>query len=127
MTKKGFTAIEIIVVAIFLVVVGVFFVIQKGDLQDRFINENKKSAINAIHFNLQHFYKQNGFYPREISDKNLTAIDPNLFTDPMGRKLGEAESDYRYEPTDCEGDKCKNYSLRTKILNENDFVKSSKQ
>lgn len=127
MTKKGFTAIEIIVASIFLVVVGIFIVIQKAELEDRFIDDKKKNAINAIHFNLQHFYKQNGFYPREISEKNLTAIDPNLFTDPFGAKLGEAESEYKYEPTDCDLDKCKNYTISTKLIKEADFKQSSKK
>lgn len=126
MTKKGFTAIEIILVAIFLIAIGVVFYFQKLDLNDRFVDENRKTEINAIHFNLQHFHKQNGYYPREISEKNLTAIDPNAFSDPLGKKLGEEGAEYRYSATDCEGDKCQNYTLRTSLSKESDFIKSSK-
>ena len=126
MNKKGFTAIEIIVVAIFLIVTGIFVVIQKSQLEVRFYDATKKQALNSIHYALEYFHSQNGYYPRKISGDNLKTVDPNVFTDPQGVNLGEEGSEYIYTPADCEGDKCQQYTLKTEITNEADFIKKNK-
>ena len=125
--KSGFTVIEVCVLVVFLVVAGVIFVIQKGELQQQFNDKTRKTAINAMYYNLEEvFYKQNGYYPKTINEKTLTAIDPNLFTDPLGVILGEEGSQYRYEPTDCDGEKCQSYTLRADLDLEEDYIKKSK-
>ncbi len=125
--KSGFTVIEVCVLVVFLVVAGAIFVIQKGELQQQFNDKTRKTAINAMYYNLEEvFYKQNGHYPKTISEKNLTAIDPNLFTDPLGIVLGEEGSQYRYEPTNCDGEKCQSYTLRADLDLEEDYIKKSK-
>lgn len=125
--KSGFTVIEVCVLVVFLVVAGAIFVIQKGELQQQFNDKTRKTAINAMYYNLEEvFYKQNGHYPKTINEKNLTAIDPNLFTDPLGFVLGEEGSQYRYEPTNCDGEKCQSYTLRADLDLEEDYIKKSK-
>ncbi len=125
--KSGFTVIEVCVLVVFLVVAGAIFVIQKGELQQQFNDKTRKTAINAMYYNLEEvFYKQNGHYPKTINEKNLTAIDPNLFTDPLGIVLGEEGSQYRYEPTNCDGEKCQSYTLRADLDLEEDYIKKSK-
>ena len=125
--KSGFTVIEVCVLVVFLVVAGAIFVIQKGELQQQFNDKTRKTAINAMYYNLEEvFYKQNGYYPKTINEKTLTAMDPNLFTDPLGVVLGEEGSQYRYEPTDCDGEKCQSYTLRADLDLEEDYIKKSK-
>ena len=125
--KSGFTVIEVCVLVVFLVVAGAIFVIQKGELQQQFNDKTRKTAINAMYYNLEEvFYKQNGYYPKNINEKTLTAMDPNLFTDPLGVVLGEEGSQYRYEPTDCDGEKCQSYALRADLDLEEDYIKKSK-
>lgn len=125
--KSGFTVIEVCVLVVFLVVAGVIFVIQKGELQQQFNDKTRKTAINAIYYNLEEvFYKQNGYYPKTINEKTLTAMDPNLFTDPLGVVIGEEGSQYRYEPTNCDGEKCQSYTLRADLDLEEDYIKKSK-
>lgn len=125
--KSGFTVLEISVLAVFLLAIGVIFYIQKIEINQRFNDERRKTAINAMYYNLENvFYAQNGYYPKTISEDNLKAMDPNLFTDMAGFVLGEEGSEYRYESTDCDGEKCKKYTLRTSLDFEDDFVKKSK-
>ena len=125
--KSGFTVIEVCVLVVFLVVAGAIFVIQKGELQQQFNDKTRKTAINAMYYNLEEvFYKQNGYYPKTLNEKTLTAMDPNLFTDPLGVILGEEGSQYRYEPTDCDGEKCQSYTLRADLDLEEDYIKKSK-
>jgi hypothetical protein len=72
------------------------------------------------------FFKTHGYYPRTIDSKTLPSVDPDLFADPQGVKIGESTSNYRYETSNCDGDQCKNYTLRTTLENEADFVKKSR-
>ena len=96
--KSGFTIPEVVVVVIFLIIAGVFFTIQKTDLEASKRDNERKTAINAIYYSLENvFYKNNGYYPEKINEKNIDTIDPNLFTDKSGINLGEAGSEYSYE------------------------------
>ena len=47
------------------------------------------------------------------------------FTDANGHKIGKSESEYRYEATGCDNNKCKGYTLRADLEKEDDFVKSN--
>ncbi len=127
MKQRGFTVIELIFVAIVLLGAAALFASQKGTIESIGRDDTRRTAINAMYYSLEDvFYKTNNFYPRTISDKNLTAMDAGLFTDPDGIKIGEAGSDYVYEPKDCEGDKCKKYSLRSTMERESDYTKESR-
>lgn len=138
MKQRGFTVIELLIVIAFLIFAGVLFFIQKNNLETSVRDDDRKAAINAMYFALEEgFYKQNGYYPTEISGKNLPTIDGALFTDPNGFKLGQTtqkvgdtdipvQSDYRYEPTNCTDSKCKSYTLRADLEAEADYVKKSR-
>lgn len=125
--KSGFTVIELCAVIIFLIIIGVFFVIQKSELNALTRDLQRKNAINAMYYNLEEvFYKQNNYYPEKISQDNLKAMEPNLFTDPEGINLGEENSDYRYESSNCENGKCKSYKLISNMEKEGEFTKKSR-
>lgn len=128
MKQRGFTVIELLVAIVVLVAIGVVFVTQKSSLESAFRDEKRRTAINAMYYNLEDvFYAKNKFYPKTINEKNLTAMDDALFTDPDGNKVGTNESDYRYEPLNCNMEnQCKSYTLRTTLENEADFVRTSK-
>lgn len=110
-----------------MLAIGVIFWLQKVEIAQKANDEKRKIAINAMYHNLESvFYAENGFYPKTIGESNLKAMDPNLFTDMKGIVLGEENSEYRYEPTDCDGEKCARYTLRADLDHEDDFVKKSK-
>ena len=124
---SGFTVIEFLVVVLVLGAASLLFFMQKGDLQIASRDQQRKTAINAMYYSLEKvFYKTNSYYPATINHTNLPSVDPALFTDPTGIKLGEPESNYRYEPVNCTDNKCSRYTLRTTLENEADFVKESK-
>ena len=53
-------------------------------------------------------------------------MDPVLFTDPVGHAFTDSQSNYHYQGTNCSNDKCKSYTLRATLVNEADYVKTSK-
>ena len=126
-SSRGFTVIEIIIVAaVFLVGSAVFF-IQKNQVEVAARDEARKTSINAIYYSLEEVYfKSNQSYPRTITAENLPSVDPLLLKDPNGIKIGESNSDFRYEPVNCTDDACKGYTLRTSLQNEDDFVKTNR-
>ncbi len=124
--SSGFTIIEISFVVLLLGIASVFFFIQKNDLSIINRDNQNKIAINAMYYNLENvFYPANKFYPQTISSDILKAMDPSLFTDTNGVKLGDTGSIYIYEPTNCVDQKCKSYILKTSLENEADFTKTS--
>lgn len=127
MKQRGFTVIELIVViALFSCATAVGF-IQFSNLQSIHRDDQRRTAINAMYYNLEDiFYAKNSFYPETITATNLTGVDEKLFVDPNDVKIGNGSSDYRYEPTDCVDAKCKGYELRALMEKEEDFIKKSK-
>jgi Tfp pilus assembly protein PilE len=138
MKQRGFTVIELLIVVAFLIFSGVLFFIQKNNLEVASRDDKRKTAINAMYYSLEEsFYKQNGYYPTAIDEKNLTTLDKVLFTDPNGVKVGQTtqkvddeevsvQSDYRYEPTNCNDNQCKSYTLRANLEGEADYTKKSR-
>lgn len=127
MKQRGFTIIELLAIIVLLAVVGAVFFTQKGNLESIARDDKRRTAINAMYYNLEDvFYAKNKFYPKTIDETNLTAMDKTLFTDPDGNKIGTATSDYRYEPVNCDEDKCKGYTIRALMENEADFVKTNR-
>ena len=124
MNKKGFTILEISIVAVFLGLLVLFFFIQKSDLDAFQRDEDRKTAINAMYYALEEsYYKDHGYYPEHISEENIKVIDPALWTDPDGRNLGDPESSYVYEAANCKDGKCKEYTLRTSLEKEDNYIK----
>lgn len=125
--SSGFTVIELVLIVVILGVASILFFVQKNNLEISARDEQRKTAINAMYYSLKEvFYKANNYYPLTINETNLPSVDPDLFTDPEGVKIGDSGSEYRYEPVNCTNDRCKSYSLRTTLENEADFVKDSK-
>lgn len=124
--SSGFTVIELVVAIVVLGVLAVLLFVQKNTLDQTARDNQRKVAINAMYYNLEKVYfPANKSYPDHVNSGVLKAMDPKLFDDPTGVKLGDALSDYRYEPTGCADGKCKGYSLRAAMEREADFIKTS--
>lgn len=120
----GFTVVELVVVILFASVATGILLYQKANIEASQRDNDRKTAINAMYYNLEEvFYEKNGYYPSSIDSKTLRAMDPALFTDPNGQALGSAESDYRYEAIDCENEHCKGYKLQARLDKEAVYVK----
>lgn len=136
--QSGFTVIELIFVVAVLGLASVLFFTQKNNIEVTFRDDQRKTAINAMYYGLEEiYYKQNKSYPRTLNEETLPFIDPELFTDPDGVKLGQTtvtvgdeeqavQPDYTYEGTNCSDNSCKSYTLRSILEQEDDFVKSSR-
>lgn len=128
-TRKshGFTVIELIFIVALLGAASILFFIQKNNLEVAGRDETRKTAINAMYYSIEEVYfKTNRYYPRIIDSTVIPSVDPSLFKDPNGVKIGESNSNYRYEPYNCNNDQCKNYTLRTTLENEADYVKTNR-
>lgn len=123
-STRGFTVIELIIVIVILSVASSVFFVQKNNVEVAARDDSRKASINAMYYSIEEVYfAKNATYPRTINAEVLPSVDPSLFKDPNGIKIGEGTSDFRYEPTNCDGDACKGYTLRTTLENEDDYVK----
>jgi type II secretory pathway pseudopilin PulG len=126
-TKRGFTVLELIIAIVFVGIFVVLFFLQKINIDAMERDQERKIAINAMFYSLEEgFYQQNSYYPEVIFEDNLTTMDPNLFTDPQGFNIGDANSSYRYEPINCKDGKCQQYILRAIMEKEDIYIKSSR-
>lgn len=124
---RGFTVIELLFVVVLLAAASAIFFVQKNSIEIAQHDTTRKTAINAMYYSLEEvYYPQHGSYPRTISAEILPSVDPELFKDPQGVKIGEANSEYRYEPTNCDGDACRGYTLRSALDREDDFIKDNR-
>lgn len=128
-TKKGFTLIELLIVGAFAALLVIIFFIQKANVDAMDRDDDRRAAINAMYYALEeYFYPTYGYYPSEISDKNLTVIDPALFTDPFNSNIGDIDSTYSYEPANCnEKNECREYILRAELEKEDAYIKRGKR
>lgn len=128
MSKRtsGFTVVELVIAVVFLVAAGTLFLIQRNNINATTRDTQRKTAINAMYYNLKEvYYVQNKSYPRVINANNLKAMDPALLKDPNGRTVGEQDSDYRYLPSGCNGDICTGFTLRSRLERESDYIKEN--
>lgn len=125
-TSSGFTVVEVTALIVFLGVVGAVGYDRYQAIQTVHRDHDRKVAINAIYHNLEEIVKPAlGGYPRTLQASQLKAMDKELLVDPEGVPVGNQNSDYRYEPTGCNGgDICSGYTLRAELENEGDYVKS---
>lgn len=127
MHQRGFTIIELLALIAILLIVGTVFWTQKTSLETAAKDDTRKTSINAMYYSLEEvYYPANKHYPKVLSPSTLPSVEPALFKDPQGVDLGKAESDFSYEGKECSGDACKSYSLRTKLDNEADYIKDSR-
>ncbi|MCX6728328.1 MAG: type II secretion system protein [Candidatus Saccharibacteria bacterium] len=123
----GFTVIELILIIVVLGVASIIFFVQKNNIEVIARDNAEKTAINAMYYSLEEvFYPTNKYYPQTINSDNLSSVDPALFKDPSGVKLGTAGSAYTYSPTNCSDSKCKSYTLKATLTNEADYAKNSR-
>lgn len=122
--RKGFTILEIIIVGVFMSLLVIVFFVQKSNIDAMERDEDRKTAINAMYYALEEsFYKDNHYYPEQISEENIKVIDPALWTDPFGYNLGDPASSYSYQPANCKDGKCKEYILKAELEKEDAYVK----
>ncbi len=123
----GFTVIEIMVAIVFVGAAAILLLIQKANFEASDRDGNRKTAINAMYYNLEEvFYEQNGHYPAKIDSKVLRAMDPALFTDPFEVKMNEDGANYRYEGLNCNNEVCKAYKLSSTMEKEAEYVKNNR-
>jgi len=126
-STRGFTVIELLIVVAVLAAASIIFFVQKNHLEVASRDEMRKTSINAMYYALEEvYYENNNAYPRSVTSENLPSIDPALFKDTRGVKIGESASEFRYEPLDCIEDKCSGYTLRTVLENEDDYIKKNR-
>lgn len=125
--KKGFTVIELLVVIVILAT-AVFLVFwQKNNLDIAGRDNQRKTAINAMYYSLENaYYPTHGYYPNHLNSGVLKSMDPDLFTDPNGVKLGDSGSNYRYTPLNCTGDQCQGYTLQASLEGQATYKKTSR-
>ena len=126
-TKKGFTVLEIIIVAIFASLLLILFFIQKSNLDAMKRDEDRKTAINAMYFALEEgYYAKHKYYPEEINEEVIPYIDPALWSDPNGIHISDGASSYSYTPANCEKGHCKEYVLKAELEKEDAYIKNSR-
>lgn len=125
--QEGFTATEVIIAIIFVLLASSILYATTASLKASHRDTERKTAINAIYYNLVEVVKPSlGGYPRVLSADQLKAMDSALLKDPQGKRIDERGSDYRYEPTECNGgDLCRSFTLRANLEHEDTFVKTS--
>lgn len=128
-TSSGFTVVELLVAIAFVGVIATLLFQQQQSMQIIHRDQDRKVAINAIHYNLEEVVKPAlGGYPRVLSSNQLKAMDKSLLRDPSGVLIGEPASEYRYEATGCNGGNvCTGYTLRADLERESDFVKTNRK
>ena len=127
MKDRGFTVVEVLAFFLLLSFVGLIFLSQKNALDAIHRDRERKTAINEVYYNLQEVvYPSLKAYPSSLNAKQLSTMNASYLTDPSGHKINSKGSDYRYEPTGCNGGAlCTGFTLRTELEREADFVKSS--
>ena len=122
----GFTITEMLVGIIFAGVIATTGYTVFEALRMTHRDQDRKTAINAIYYNLEEVVRPKlGAYPRTLDASLLTAMDAQLLKDPSGITIGQRDSDYRYEATGCNGsDRCSGYRLSADLERETDFIKT---
>ena len=140
--EQGFTVIEVAIAVLVLLVLAVFFVVQRNDLEEANRDQQRKTAINAMYYSLtEDFYARNNYYPRTISREQLPAMDPTLFTDPSGYTLDgdkctytgdddqqktDGKCEYHYSASSCDNEgHCQSFTLSADLETEASYRKSS--
>lgn len=126
--SKGFTVVELVIVIVLLGIGSWLFFSEKIAVEATKRDAQRKTAINAMYYSLEEvFYEKNNYYPNTINSKTLRSVDPALFTDPRGNKLGDSKSSYHYTGINCSTDNhCKGYKLSATMERESDYIKTNR-
>jgi len=134
-SQRGFTVIELIVVAVVLIIAGALIYFQVANSTVTHQDEQRKTAINAMYYALEEvYYPAHKSYPEKISSDVLKSVDPALFTDPSGFTLGKDDAstslvspNYHYDATGCDtAGNCKGYTLRSDMAKEAQYEKKNR-
>lgn len=111
------TPIELVALTLLALVVGTIGFDRYQALDAIHRDQERKIALNTIHYNLQEIVRpEKGGYPRTLKASDLSAMEPGKLRDPAGVTIGNRDSDYRYEPSGCNGGElCRSYTLRSKL------------
>ncbi len=125
---KGFTVIELLVAIAVIVAAGTLFFVERNQINQAERDTARKVSINAMYYALEEvYYPEHHSYPATVDSKVLRSVDPKLFMDPKGVKIGTAGSDFQYEPTGCTTDgACSSYTLKSTMEREAEYVKKSR-
>lgn len=125
--EKGFTVIEALVAVVVLIVIGVFFLVQRNELLSKARDQERKTDINTIYANLQDIYfTDHGYYPTSVDDEILRGVDESIFTDPNNLSINSLGGDYFYEGINCNNDgKCKEFKLSAEMEKEEKYIKTN--
>ena len=70
--QKGFTVIELLIVAAFLITVAILGFFQYSKITNESQNSQRRTSINAIYYSLEEwFYAKNNYYPEKIENNTL--------------------------------------------------------
>lgn len=121
---RKLTIIELAVIVVLLGFLSTIFLYQFENIRASQRDDDRKTAINAMHHNLESvYYKKRSYYPYSINTEVLKAVDPALFIDPEGREMNDPHSDYRYEGIDCIENRCQAYRLSARLEKEANYIK----
>lgn len=110
----------------FLCVAFVVFISQKSEVDKKIRDQERKTSINSIYFNLKDVYfKKNGYYPELIKPDMLEGVDPAIFSDPKKILLGDPGSDYEYKASGCNNNRCQSFIISARLEREDTYSKSS--
>lgn len=125
---KGFTVIELLVAIVLMATATTLFFVEKNQIEQTRRDTQRKVALNAMYYAIEEvYYPQHKSYPNAVDSKILRSVDPSLFTDPYGNKIGSEGAEYRYEPTGCSTDgNCTGYTLRVALEREAEYTKTNR-
>ena len=124
--KSGFTILETSIVIVVAALLFVLVFVQYQNFEAMRRDEARKTAINTIFYALENdFYQENGYYPEDVSEQNLPVVGAELWADPSGNELNTPESDYTYQPANCNQGRCTEYTLRARLEKETDYIKTN--
>lgn len=125
LNKQGFTAIELLVVILVLLVIAAVAVSNIRGLRADNRDEQRKTDINAMYYQLESFYEKNSYYPQEVNAETLKGIDPESLKDTNGVLVNVNGAQYSYKSKDCAKAQCKSYELSTTLEREATYTKLS--
>lgn len=124
-TVKGFTVVEIIVAICVLSVVGVLGFTNIHDLQAHNRDNQLKTSVNAVQYQLQAFFEINKFYPQNLNNKDLPGLDPLFLQDVNGKVINQAGSALYYATKNCKQNQCQAFKLTAQLEKEADYTKTN--
>lgn len=122
---SGFTLIELLVVITVATGVAVLLFTNLSTIRAENRDEQRKTDINSIYYQLEALREETGSYPEKITAESLKGINPDSLKDTNGIAIGEEQSEYVYTPKNCKESKCTGYSLETNLEREANFTKES--